>query len=67
MLFLCVNDQYKQWGKGFLEGSSYQGHYVGGVGGEMINLICPERGVITTYGPAVRASMVEDPENEEKH
>lgn len=65
MLFLCVKDQYTSWNKGFLEGNSYQGHHVGGYG-DMINLIRPERGVITTYGLEIRNSMVEDPENEEE-
>lgn len=66
MLFLCIKDQYASWKKGFLEGNSYKGHYVGSYG-DMINLICPERGVITTYGSAIIAIMVIDPENEEKY
>ena len=66
MLFLCIKNQYTKWDKGFLEGNSYQGHYAGSYS-DMINLICPERNVITTYGLEIRNSMVEDPENEEKY
>lgn len=72
MLFLCVRNEYREWlsaakiSTGFLEGNSYRGHYVGGRRRDMINLICPVRGAITTYGKEILDIMVEDPENEEK-
>lgn len=66
MLFLCVKDQYTRGDRGFLEGNSYTGHYVGS-SGHTINFTCPEMDAITTYDKQILAIMVEDPENEEKH
>lgn len=71
MLFLCIKDQCLEWTpdhlkRGFMEGNSYEGHYVG-VDRYMINLPCPERGGIVSYGRDILDIMVEDPENEEKH
>lgn len=66
MKFLCIANP-PRGPSYFLEGSTYDGGYSGG---DMINLIGPlgsdREGKMTTYGPEVRACMLEDPEQAEE-